>query len=72
MKLIKGIVLWVTIFSCLLYISAIDSLNMTTVFGWLLVNIVLICICRYSISGEELEILSGKRFIDSLLSKLKL
>lgn len=67
MKIIKGILMWITVFSCFLFISAVDSLSLTALFGWLLVNVALIYACIKLISEDEAEVLSGMRFLNSLL-----
>jgi len=67
MKILKGILMWITAFSCFLFIAAVDSLSLTALFGWLLVNIALVYASIKLISEEEAEVLSGMRFLNSLL-----
>ena len=68
MKLLKGIMMWITAFSCFLLIMSIDSLSLTTMFGWLLVNTVLVNACIKHISEDEFYIISGMKAFDRFLS----
>lgn len=67
MKILKGILMWITAFSCIIFMAAVDSLSLTALFGWLLVNVALVYACTKLISEDEAEVLSGMRFINSLL-----
>ena len=67
MEILKGILMWITAFSCFLFMAAVDSLSLTALFGWLMVNGALVYAYIKLISEEETEVLSGMRFLNSLL-----
>lgn len=55
MKIIKGILMWITVFSCFLFIAAVDSLSFTALFGWFLANVTLVYTYIELISEDEAE-----------------
>lgn len=67
-KILKGVLLWVTAFTVMLFISGVDSIYDNGYF----IHGILVCVClcylcyRY-ISEEELKTLSGSKWFDKLI-----
>lgn len=59
--ILKGVLLYVTILAVMIFVGGIDSLVETPMkmLLWMLVTVILIAICRRTISIRELYILSG-------------
>lgn len=66
-NIFKGILLWITVFSTLLFIIAIDNLSLVSSVVWLSINIVLIMISYVSLTIRDVYYLSGSKFIDKIL-----
>lgn len=67
--IIKGLLLWVTGFAIMLFLSGVDSIvDQGNLIPWLIVCAVLVCLCYKFISEKELEILSGYRWLNKWLS----
>lgn len=63
--ILKGLLLWVTTFVVILLISGIDSIaDQGYLVPWLMVCALLCCLCCKLISVEELEVLSGAKWLD--------
>lgn len=58
--ILKGVLLWVTAFAAVIFISGVDSLyDNGYFFQTLIVVIAMCCTCLYTITEEELKIISG-------------
>ena len=58
--ILKGVLLWVTAFAAVVFISGVDSLyDNGYFFQTLIVVIAMCCTCLYTITEEELKIISG-------------
>ena len=71
----KGILLWFTLLSILIFLSGgaeslIDNGKGYFALLWLSCNILLAGLCSIVISHKEMAIVSGKNFFDKLLEKL--
>lgn len=69
---LKGILLWTTSISTILTIYSIDSIANTSIalfFSTVIVNILLILACTFSIKEEELLLLSGYNWLENTISK---
>lgn len=66
-NIFKGILLWITVFSTLLFIIAIDNLSLVSSVVWLSINIALIMISYVSLTIRDVYYLSGSKFIDKIL-----
>lgn len=71
----KALLFWVTSISILLFIIGgaeslmLDSCWMAVVI-WLIVNILLFGICKYTLSYEDCVVISGAKFLNDLAKKL--
>ena len=63
MKILKGILLWTTVAACVLLVSVMDSLVNITGAIWLLVCVILVCLCYKTITFKELTSLSLYRWL---------
>ena len=71
----KALLFWATSISILLFIiGGAESLILDScwmeVIVWLIVNILLFGICRYTLSYEDCVIVSGAKFLNNLVNKL--
>lgn len=66
-NIFKGILLWITVFSTLLFIITIDNLSLVSSVVWLSINIALIMISYVSLTIRDVYYLSGSKFIDKIL-----
>lgn len=69
---LKGILLWTTSISTILTIYSIDSIANTSIalfFSTVIVNILLILACTFSIKEEELLLLSGYNWLENTIGK---
>lgn len=66
-NIFKRILLWITVFSTLLFIIAIDNLSLVSLVVWLSINIALIMISYVSLTIRDVYYLSGSKFIDKIL-----
>ena len=65
--ILKGILLWVSILIVMLSICSIDSIadkGYGWLFGIIVLNIMLILACFYTITEEEYKIVSGYNILD--------
>ena len=63
----KGILLWVSALTVLLSVCSIDSIadkGYGWLFGMIVLDIILILTCFYTITEEEYKILSGYNILD--------
>ena len=68
MKILKGILLWATALTIMLFIGGIDSIvDKGTVISWLVICGTLYWLCRKYISFRELCTLSGYKLFYKLL-----
>lgn len=68
-KILKGILLWITMIFILLFASGIDSImdhGSGTFILWSSIGLFLIILCSLTISAEEFYTLSGAKLIDKL------
>ena len=68
--ILKGILLWVSAFIILLFICGIDGIvdkSYGWLFGTLILNIILILACLYTINEEEYKIVSGYNIFNKAL-----
>lgn len=68
---IKGLLLYSVIFSMILFIaggaeSLVDAGHYTSTFFWLGINILLICVCRHTISYREFCKLTGYQLFNKV------
>lgn len=67
-KILKGVLLWVTAFAVILFISGVDSItDQGYLVPWLVVCAVLCYLCYRYISWDELNTLSGAKWLDKKL-----
>lgn len=67
-KILKGVLLWVTAFTVMLFISGVDSItDQGYLVPWLVVCAVLCYLCYRYISEEDLNTLSGAKWLDKKL-----
>lgn len=67
-KILKGVLLWVTTFTVMLFISGVDSItDQGYLVPWLVVCAVLCYLCYRYISGDELNTLSGAKWLEKKL-----
>lgn len=67
-KILKGVLLWVTALTVMLFISGVDSItDQGYLVPWLIVCAVLRYLCYKHISEEELNTLSGAKWLDKKL-----
>ena len=67
--ILKGILLWVSAFIILLSICGIDGIvdkSYDWLFGTLILNIILILACLYTINEEEYKIVSGYNLLNKI------
>lgn len=66
--ILKGVLLWVTAFAVMLFISGVDSLyDNEYFFQTLIVVIAMCCTCLYTITEEEYKIVSGYNLLNKIL-----
>lgn len=63
----KIFLLWITAFSVMLYAMGLDSLSLTALLIWGIVNILLILTSYVFLSEKDVMKYSGAKFIDKLL-----
>lgn len=67
-KILKGVLLWVTTFAVILFISGVDSItDQGYLVPWLAVCAVLCYLCYRYISEDELYTLSGAKWLEKKL-----
>ena len=67
-KILKSVLLWVTAFAVILFISGVDSItDQGYLVPWLVVCAVLCYLCYRYISGDELNTLSGAKWLEKKL-----
>lgn len=67
-KILKGVLLWVTTFTVMLFILGVDSIvDQGYLVPWLVVCAVLCYLCYRYISGDELNTLSGAKWLEKKL-----
>lgn len=67
-KILKSVLLWVTIFAVVLFISGVDSIiDQGYLIPWLVVCVILCYLCYRYISEGELNTLSGAKWLDKKL-----
>lgn len=59
----KGLLLWITVFSILLFIMATDSLSLVAVISWMAINAALIVATHNSLTVRDIYHLSGYRLM---------
>ena len=67
--ILKGILLWVSAFIILLSICGIDGIidkGYNWFFGMIVLNIILILACLYTINEEEYKIVSGYNLLNKI------
>ena len=68
-KILKGILLWTTIFTITLFISGIGSIvdkGFGVTLMWIAICIVLYSLCRLTLSIKEMYTLLGYKFFKSI------
>lgn len=66
--ILKGMLLWVTAFAVMLFMSGVDSItDQGYLVPWLVVCAVLCYLCYKFISEKELEVLSGYKWFNKKL-----
>lgn len=68
--ILKGILLWISAFIILLSICGIDGIvdkGYSWFFSTLILNIILISVCFYTITVEEYKIVSGNNLLNKIL-----
>ena len=63
MKILKGILLWITVAACVLLVFGMDSLINITGAIWLLICVILVFLCYKTITFRELTSLSLYRWL---------
>ena len=64
-KILKGVLLWVTAFAVILFISGVDSIvDQGYLVPWLIVCAILCYLCYKLISEEEFNILTGYKWLN--------
>lgn len=67
-KILKGVLLWVTAFTVMLFISGVDSItDQGYLVPWLVVCAILCYLCYRYISGDELYTLLGAKWLEKKL-----
>lgn len=67
-KILKGLLLWVTTLTVMLFISGVDSItDQGYLVPWLVVCAILCYLCYKFISEDELITLSGAKWLDKKL-----
>lgn len=69
-KILKGILLWTTVFTITLFISGIDSIvdkGLGVTLAWIAICGVLYYLCRATLSIRELYTLSGYKLLNTLI-----
>ena len=70
-KILKGILLWTTVFTTILFVIGIDSIvdrGLGVTLTWIAICIVLYYLCRATLSLRELYALSGYKLFYKLMS----
>ena len=68
-KILKGLLLWATTLTVILFTSGVDSItDQGYLVPWLVVCAILCYLCYKFISEEELEILSGYKWLDKKIT----
>lgn len=70
-KVLKGILLWITILAIILFVIGVDSIldgGAVSFFAWGLLCISLTNLCYNLISREELYVLSGMKLIEKYMN----
>lgn len=70
-KILKGILLWTTALTIMLFISGIDSIvdkGLRVTLVWIAICIVLYYLCRATLSIRELYTLSGYKLFYKLMN----
>lgn len=69
--ILKGVLLWVTAFTVILFISGVDSIYDNGYFFQTLIAVVVMIFCCYKlISEEEFEVLSLYRWFNKITGKV--
>lgn len=71
-KILKGLLLWVTAFITLFYISGVDSIvkySSSLFIVLTLIIVFLLFLCYTTITEEELEELSGAKLLNKYIQK---
>lgn len=67
-KILKGLLLWVTTLTVILFISGVDNITgQGYLVPWLIVCAILCYLCYKFISWDELYTLSGTKWLDKKL-----
>ena len=67
-KILKGLLLWATTLTVILFMSGVDSItDQGYLVPWLVVCAILCYLCYKFISEEELNTLSGAKWLDKKL-----
>lgn len=67
-KILKGLLLWVTTLTVMLFISGVDSItDQGYLVPWLVVCAILCYLCYKFISEDELNTLSGAKWLEKKL-----
>lgn len=70
-KVLKGILLWTTVFTIILFVIGIDSIvdrGLGVTLAWIAICIVLYYLCRATLSIRELYTLSGYKLFYKLMN----
>lgn len=68
--ILKGVLLWITAFAVMLFISGVDSIYNNGYFFQALMAVVVMILCCYKlISEEEFEILSLYRWFNKIIGE---
>lgn len=70
-KILKGILLWITALTMMLFVGSIDSIvdkGLVVTLIWIVSCVVLYNLCRVTISIRELYTLSGYKFFYKLMN----
>lgn len=68
--ILKGVLLWITAFAVMLFISGVDSIYDNGYFFQTLMAVVVMILCCYKlISEEEFEILSLYRWFNKIIGE---
>lgn len=70
-KILKGILLWITVFTIMLFVGGIDSIvdkGLGVTLAWIAICIALYNLCRVTLSIRELCTLSGYKFFYKLMN----
>lgn len=69
-KILKGILLWITVFTITLFVTGIDSIvdkGLGVTLTWIAICIALYNLCRVTLSIRELHTLSGYKLFYKLI-----